>query len=112
MDGAITCITATSIAGAVARSRGRTLRMTLSVRCTDRLPGVPARRTPPPVRESREVLSRAVASDGSDDLVDANAEIVVEHKDLAAGHAAIVHKDVDGVTRELVEFDDRSLTQS
>ena len=44
----------------------------------------------------------------SKDLRDPNAEFLIEDNHFPASHQTIVDKDVDGITRGPVQFDDRA----
>src|SRR5207302_6998178 len=59
----------------------------------------------------RAVCSQSFLFDSGHDLVDAHAEIIVEHKHLAARDEAIIHEHVHGIAGEFVQLDDGSLIE-
>src|SRR4051812_43631513 len=46
-----------------------------------------------------------------DDLIHADAEVVVEHEHFAARDEPLIHENVHGITGELIELDDRAFAQ-
>ena len=53
----------------------------------------------------------ALLFDGGDNLVDADAEVVVEDQDFAAGDELVVDVDVDRIAGQFVELDDGAFGQ-